>query len=43
MSNIPKIRFKRFTEEWEQRKLGELTAKIGSGKTPLGGRNGARI
>ena len=39
MSNIPKIRFKRFTEEWEQRKLGELTAKIGSGKTPLGGRN----
>ena len=39
MSNIPKIRFKGFTEEWEQRKLGELTAKIGSGKTPLGGRN----
>ena len=39
MSNIPKIRFKGFTEDWEQRKLGELTAKIGSGKTPLGGRN----
>ena len=22
---------------WEQRKLGDITSKIGSGKTPLGG------
>lgn len=25
MSNIPKIRFKGFTEEWEQRKLGDIS------------------
>ena len=33
----PAIRFKGFTDDWEQRKLGEITFKIGSGKTPLGG------
>lgn len=30
MSNIPKIRFKGFTEDWEQRKLGELYGTIGN-------------
>lgn len=34
---IPEIRFSGFTEPWEQRKLGKITSKIGSGKTPLGG------
>ena len=33
----PVIRFKGYTDEWEQRKLGEITTKIGSGKTPRGG------
>ncbi|MBC2458462.1 restriction endonuclease subunit S [Clostridium beijerinckii] len=37
--NVPKRRFKEFEndEGWEQRKLGEVSSKIGSGKTPLGG------
>ncbi len=34
---VPKLRFPGFTEDWEQRKLGEVTLKIGSGKTPHGG------
>ncbi|MBR1694308.1 MAG: restriction endonuclease subunit S, partial [Selenomonas sp.] len=34
---MPKLRFKGFTDDWEQRKLGEITIKIGSGKTPHGG------
>ena len=33
----PDIRFKGFTDDWVQRKLGEITTKIGSGKTPRGG------
>ena len=35
----PKIRFKGYTEDWEQRKLGDVTVKIGSGKTPSGGKS----
>jgi len=35
--NTPNIRFKGFNEDWEQRKLVEITTKIGSGKTPRGG------
>ncbi|UNP76228.1 restriction endonuclease subunit S [Bacillus nitratireducens] len=35
----PRVRFKGFSGEWEQRKLGEVTTKIGSGKTPKGGSN----
>ena len=34
----PEIRFKGFTDDWEQRKLEDITSKIGSGKTPLGGK-----
>ncbi|CZR09900.1 type I restriction enzyme, S subunit [Trichococcus ilyis] len=34
---IPDIRFNGFTDAWEQRKLGDITTKIGSGKTPKGG------
>ena len=33
----PKLRFAGFTSAWEQRKLSDITSKIGSGKTPLGG------
>ena len=33
----PEIRFPGFTDDWEQRKLGDITSKIGSGKTPRGG------
>jgi type I restriction enzyme S subunit len=33
-ANTPKIRFKGFTEPWEQRKLDGLIAKGGSGGTP---------
>ncbi|TJY24516.1 restriction endonuclease subunit S [Latilactobacillus curvatus] len=33
----PELRFKGFTDDWEQRDLGDITEKIGSGKTPRGG------
>jgi len=35
--NVPEIRLKGFTGDWIQRKLGDVTTKIGSGKTPQGG------
>jgi len=35
--NIPRLRFSGFTDAWELRKLGDITKKIGSGKTPKGG------
>ena len=38
-NQIPEWRFPGFTDDWEQRKLGDITVKIGSGKTPLGGKN----
>ena len=36
---VPKLRFKEFEGdgEWVEKKLGELTIKVGSGVTPLGG------
>ena len=34
---VPKLRFPGFTDDWEQRRLGEITLKVGSGKTPRGG------
>jgi type I restriction enzyme S subunit len=34
---VPELRFKGFVDDWEQRELGDVTAKIGSGKTPKGG------
>ena len=37
--HLPEIRFNGFTAPWEQRKLGEIAVKIGSGKTPLGGKS----
>jgi len=38
--NVPEIRFKGFAAAWETFELGEITTKIGSGKTPKGGRSG---
>jgi len=35
--NIPELRFPEFSGEWEEKKLKEITTKIGSGKTPRGG------
>jgi len=35
--NIPKLRFPEFMGEWERKKLGDVSEKINSGKTPLGG------
>lgn len=35
--NVPQIRFKGFSGGWEDKELGEITLKIGSGKTPKGG------
>lgn len=35
--NVPELRFPEFEGEWEEKKIGELTTKIGSGKTPKGG------
>ena len=34
-SNVPEIRFKGFTEAWEQRKLSEMSSLITKGTTPL--------
>jgi type I restriction enzyme S subunit len=39
-SKVPTIRFKGFAGEWEPHELGEITTKIGSGKTPRGGKTG---
>lgn len=38
MSNqVPQIRFNGYSDAWVQRKLIDITTKIGSGKTPKGG------
>ena len=35
--SVPKLRFKEFNGKWEDKKLGEITLKVGSGSTPRGG------
>jgi len=35
--SVPKLRFPEFKEAWNNKKLGEISLKINSGKTPLGG------
>ena len=35
--NIPSLRFPEFDGEWKLQKIGEITEKVNSGKTPLGG------
>lgn len=45
-AKIPEIRFKGFEGfegEWEEKRLGEITQKIGSGKTPRGGSNAYQL
>jgi type I restriction enzyme S subunit len=37
VANVPNLRFPGFEIEWERKRLGEVTIKINSGKTPLGG------
>jgi type I restriction enzyme, S subunit len=36
-TSVPKLRFPEFSENWEVKKLGEISIKIGSGSTPNGG------
>ncbi len=36
-TNVPNLRFPEFDGEWEEKKLAQITSKIGSGKTPKGG------
>jgi type I restriction enzyme S subunit len=36
-ANVPNLRFPGFDGEWVKAKLGDITEKINSGKTPLGG------
>lgn len=33
----PQLRFPGFTDEWQVKKLGDVTVKVGSGSTPRGG------
>ena len=37
MKNVPNLRFKEFSGDWGSKKIGEITIKVGSGKTPKGG------
>ena len=37
MSNVPKLRFSEFVDDWICFKLREISSKIGSGSTPRGG------
>ena len=37
VADVPKIRFKGFSDDWEQRKLGEITESY-SGGTPTAGK-----
>lgn len=35
--NVPVLRFSEFNEDWTEKRLGEVTTKVGSGSTPTGG------
>ncbi len=35
--NIPELRFPGFNSKWERKSIGDISHKIGSGSTPLGG------
>lgn len=39
MKKVPELRFPEFEGEWRTKKLGEITTKVGSGKTPKGGQS----
>jgi len=34
MNNTPKLRFKEFTDEWQEKKLGDISDLITKGTTP---------
>ena len=38
ITTAPKLRFEEFQDDWQIRKFGEITTKVGSGSTPRGGR-----
>lgn len=38
-ATTPEIRFKGFDQRWQRYGLGDITSKIGSGKTPKGGKS----
>lgn len=35
---VPKLRFREFENDWDSKKFGDITSKVGSGSTPKGGR-----
>lgn len=35
--NVPQLRFKGFEDEWSKKTIGQISSKVGSGKTPKGG------
>ncbi len=37
VANVPNLRFPGFTKLWEVKKIGDITSKVNSGKTPIGG------
>ena len=37
LDNVPELRFSGFEGKWMEERLGNLSSKIGSGKTPRGG------
>lgn len=37
LTNIPKLRFPSFKNEWESKTINDIATKVGSGSTPLGG------
>lgn len=39
LKNVPELRFPDYQNPWENINLGKATTKIGSGKTPLGGKS----
>jgi len=36
-NTVPALRFVSFEEDWRPKKIGKITSKVGSGKTPRGG------
>jgi type I restriction enzyme S subunit len=37
VKNVPNLRFPEFSKPWERKKIGDISEKVNSGKTPLGG------
>ena len=43
MSNVPKIRFKEFSREWESKKLGDITECLDNKRKPLNSKEREKI